>query len=226
VEPILGRRCVGCHNEELKDGGISFMDRDSLLKGGSRGPAVVPGKPDSSVLIQAVLQEGELQMPPGAKLSPQDIAALTEWIAQGATWGRAVQPRHDPVRLPPAAFRELPKGLVRELQKLGCTIPQTSGVTVPHNVIRGEFKESGKTDWAVLCSKGGASTVLVFWNGRKRNPGRVGRGGDGDLFARKITAVGRKEIEKYYQAPVDHEGIRDGSAIHYYVRGKWLELGK
>ena len=232
VEPILGRRCVGCHNEELKDGGISFMDRESLLRGGSRGPAIVPGKPESSVLIQAVRQEGELQMPPGAKLSPQDIATLTEWIAHGATWGKAVQPRHEPVRLPPAAFRELPKNLVRELQKLGCTIPQASGVTVPHNVIRGEFAVTGKTDWVVLCSKGGASTVLVFWNGRKRNPGRIGRAEDGDLFTRQITAVGRKEIEEHYRTqsgqkppPIDHQGIRDGSLIHYYFRGKWLQLG-
>jgi hypothetical protein len=226
VEPILGRRCVGCHNEQLKDGGISFMDRDSLLRGGSRGPAIVPGKPDRSVLIQAVRQEGELQMPPGARLSAQDIATLTEWIAHGAVWGKAVQPRHEPVRLPPAAFRDLPKGLVRELQKLGCMIPQVSGVAAPHNVIRGEFAESSKSDWAVLCSKDGSSTVLVFWNGRKRNPGRIARAEDGDLFTRRITAVGPNEIEEHYRAPVDHQGIRDGSAIRYYVRGKWLELGK
>jgi len=202
------------------------MDRDSLLKGGSRGPAIVPGRPDSSVLIQAVRQEGELQMPPGAKLSAQDIATLTEWIVWGAMWGKTVQPRHEPVRLAPAAFRELPKGLVRELQKFGCTIPQAGGVSAPHNVIRGEFAETGKTDWAVLCSKGGASTVLVFWNGRKRNPGWVGRAEDGDLFTRRITAVGRKEIEERYRAPVDHQGIADASAIRYFVRGKWLELGK
>jgi hypothetical protein len=226
VEPILGRRCVGCHNEELKDGGISFMDRASLLKGGSRGPAIVPGKPGESVLIQAVRQEGELKMPPGATLSAQDIATLTEWIERGATWGKAVQPRHEPVRLPPAAFRELPKGLVRELQRIGCTIPQAS-VTEPHNVIRGEFAKTGQTDWAVLCSKDGASTVLVFWNGRKRNPGRIARAEDGDLFNRRITVVRREHIVE--QPAIDHQGIGDSyseptSAIHYYLRGKWLQL--
>ena len=42
VAPILIRRCLGCHNDELKDGDISFEDRDSLLKGGKRGPAIVP----------------------------------------------------------------------------------------------------------------------------------------------------------------------------------------
>jgi len=199
------------------------MDRDSLLRGGSRGPAIVPGKPDDSVLIKAVRQEGELKMPPGAMLSAEDIATLTEWIARGAIWGKAVQPRHEPLRLPPAAFRELPKSLVRELEKLGCTIPQASGVTEPHNVIKGEFAETGKTDWAVLCSKDRASTVLVFWNGKKRNPGQIAWRQDGDMFTRRIRVVGREHIEK--PPPIDHEGIGDASVIHYYLRGKWLELG-
>jgi Planctomycete cytochrome C len=39
VAPILTKRCLACHNEQLKNGGISFLDRDSLLKGGSHGPA-------------------------------------------------------------------------------------------------------------------------------------------------------------------------------------------
>jgi hypothetical protein len=218
VEPILGKRCLGCHNEELKDGGISFLDRDSLLKGGSRGPAVVPGKPGDSVLIQAVRQEGELKMPPGATLSARDVATLTQWIERGAVWGKAVRPRHEPVRLPPAAFRELPNGLVHELQRLGCTIPQVRGVRDRHNVIRGEFAKAGQRDWAVLCSKDGASTALVFWNGRRRNPARIGRAEDGDLFTRRIAAVEREDL--------DHQAIGDGSAVHFYVRGKWVELGQ
>jgi len=87
VAPILTRRCLGCHNDELKDGGISFRDRASLLKGGSRGPAVVPGKPEASILIVALQHEGELQMPPGPKLPAKEIKILTEWIRLGAVWG-------------------------------------------------------------------------------------------------------------------------------------------
>jgi cytochrome c551/c552 len=93
VEPILSKRCLGCHNEELKDGGISFQDRESLIKGGSRGPAIVPGKPAESVLIHAVRQDGELKMPPGAKLSAQDLATLAEWIERGAIWGTKLRAR-------------------------------------------------------------------------------------------------------------------------------------
>lgn len=87
VEPILRAHCIGCHNDQLKDGGISFTGRDGLLHGGSRGPAIVPGNPDASILIQAIRQDGALTMPPGAKLSAKDIATLTQWIKRGAPWG-------------------------------------------------------------------------------------------------------------------------------------------
>ncbi len=87
VEPILRAHCLGCHNVKLKDAGLSFADRDSLLQGGGRGPAIVPGNPDASVLIQAVRQDGSLTMPPGGKLSAKDIATLTKWIKHGAPWG-------------------------------------------------------------------------------------------------------------------------------------------
>ncbi|HVW86553.1 MAG TPA: c-type cytochrome domain-containing protein [Bryobacteraceae bacterium] len=88
VAPILARRCVPCHNNELKNGNVSFLDRESLIAGGSRGAAVVPGKPEQSVMIQALRHEGELQMPPGPKLPAKEIRVLTEWVRRGAVWGR------------------------------------------------------------------------------------------------------------------------------------------
>ncbi|MEO8127886.1 MAG: c-type cytochrome domain-containing protein, partial [Bryobacteraceae bacterium] len=51
VAPILSKRCLGCHNQELNDGGISFLDRETLIRGGSRGPAIIPGDPERSLLI-------------------------------------------------------------------------------------------------------------------------------------------------------------------------------
>ncbi len=87
VEPILRARCAGCHNDTLKDGGLSLSSRNGLLLGGTHGPAIVPGYPDASLLIQAVRQNGALTMPPGDKLSARDIATLTKWIKRGATWG-------------------------------------------------------------------------------------------------------------------------------------------
>jgi hypothetical protein len=91
VAPILTKRCLGCHNEHLKNGEISFLDRESLLKGGRRGPAVVPGKPEQSVLVEALRHEGELQMPPGPKLPAKEIKTVTKWIRDGAVWGSSLK---------------------------------------------------------------------------------------------------------------------------------------
>jgi hypothetical protein len=88
VAPILAKRCLGCHNRELNNGNISFLDRDSLLKGGSRGPAIVPGHPEQSVLVNVLRHDGEVQMPPGRKLPPREVRILTEWIRRGAVWGK------------------------------------------------------------------------------------------------------------------------------------------
>jgi hypothetical protein len=62
--------------------------RESLLKGGDQGPAIVPGKPDESLLIQAVRHlRDDLLMPMGGdKLTEQQIADLTHWIEIDAPW--------------------------------------------------------------------------------------------------------------------------------------------
>src|SRR6185436_19187795 len=67
-------------------GGLLLDTREALAQGGNTGPAIVPGKPDQSLLIQAVRYKDEdLQMPPkGEKLSDQQIADLTEWVRRGA----------------------------------------------------------------------------------------------------------------------------------------------
>ena len=93
VAPIFSKRCLGCHNDELNDGNISFQNRETLLKAGSRGPAVVPGKPEDSVLIHAVRWDGDLKMPPGTKLPPRDVRVLTNWVEHGAEWGTKLQPK-------------------------------------------------------------------------------------------------------------------------------------
>ncbi len=81
VAPILTKRCLGCHNEQLKNGNISFLDRDSLLK------AITPGDPEKSKLIDTLRHDGDIQMPPGPRLPSREIAILTEWIKRGAVWG-------------------------------------------------------------------------------------------------------------------------------------------
>jgi hypothetical protein len=88
IRPLLVHNCYNCHSASTNArGGLRVDDHNGLLHGGSSGPAVVPGNPDKSLLIQAVRQVGETsKMPPKKKLSPEEIADLTQWIKDGAAW--------------------------------------------------------------------------------------------------------------------------------------------
>jgi hypothetical protein len=90
VEPVLRESCHACHSHSAERirGGLVLDSRSGLLQGGSSGPAIVPGDPAKSLLIQAVRHDDpDLQMPPadhGPKLPDPVIADLTAWVAQGA----------------------------------------------------------------------------------------------------------------------------------------------
>src|SRR5262249_31974721 len=85
VRPLLLTRCVGCHGPEKRKGGLRLDSRAGWATGGDSGPAVVPGKPDESLLIQAVRYlDRDLQMPPKKALTPQEVDVLTRWVKDGA----------------------------------------------------------------------------------------------------------------------------------------------
>ncbi len=90
VLPLLQSKCLGCHGEkpgEIK-GGLDLTSREALLRGGESGQAaVVPSRPDDSLLFQAVNWDG-LEMPPKAndRLTAEQIQAVRRWIADGAPW--------------------------------------------------------------------------------------------------------------------------------------------
>ena len=66
VRPLLVEHCYSCHAGKKRQGGLSIEHRAGWQAGGDRGPAVVPGRPDESLLLQAVRYEDDfLQMPPG-----------------------------------------------------------------------------------------------------------------------------------------------------------------
>ena len=91
VRPILANSCGSCHQDRAA-GGLSISSRVSLLKGGDSGPAIVPGDPEKSLLLVAVHQSGSLKMPKGGKLSPDEVATLSEWVRLGAPWPQSVAP--------------------------------------------------------------------------------------------------------------------------------------
>jgi Protein of unknown function (DUF1549)/Protein of unknown function (DUF1553)/Planctomycete cytochrome C len=88
VRPILVNNCSGCHIESVS-GGLKLDSREALLKGGDMGPVLVPGDPDKSLIITAVHQNTPLKMPKGGKLTPQEVADLTQWVKQGAVWPKS-----------------------------------------------------------------------------------------------------------------------------------------
>src|SRR5262249_31043100 len=85
VRPILVDRCIKCHGEKKQSNGLRLDSREAALKGGDTGPALVAGKPDESLLVQAVAQtHAELKMPPSGKLPDGAVALLRQWVAHGA----------------------------------------------------------------------------------------------------------------------------------------------
>jgi len=86
VRPILADKCYSCHTSEAM-GGLRLDSREAMLKGASRGAAVVPGDPEKSVLITAIRQtDAKLKMPMGGKLKDSEIEDLVAWVKAGAVW--------------------------------------------------------------------------------------------------------------------------------------------
>lgn len=148
-------------------------------------------------------------------------------------------------RLPPGAFPELPYGVKKELERRQCTVPQTFISTQPHNVISGEFARKGQNDWAVLCSTGRMSGLIVFWGGSGKDVFAFPAGpdknylqgtGEGIGYSCAISAVGKDYIlerHEWYGGPqppdITHEGINvafveKASSVLYFDKGEWLSL--
>jgi uncharacterized membrane protein len=92
VRPILVNNCLRCHNPKRAEraGGLDLTTITGVVEGGDSGPALVPGRPQESLLIAAVRWvDPDLKMPRGEdKLTDDQIAALEAWIADGAVWER------------------------------------------------------------------------------------------------------------------------------------------
>ena len=85
---ILRDHCLACHSKATIMSGLDLSTRESALKGGQRGPALVPGRAGDSRLYQAVRRTTPLAMPPTKPLAEADIEVLRQWIEAGATWAQ------------------------------------------------------------------------------------------------------------------------------------------
>lgn len=94
IAPLLRSYCAGCHGGKSPAGGLAVEDYATLLKGGDTGPAITPGKPETSLLVHRISlpASDDDHMPPSdeRQLSAKDIALVTAWVASGAGAANAV----------------------------------------------------------------------------------------------------------------------------------------
>jgi hypothetical protein len=105
VRPVLAEHCFKCHAAAAAKpkGGLLLDNRAALLRGGDSGPALVPGHPEKSRLIEAVsYQNPDLRMPPRGRLPAAAVADLSAWVSRGAPW---------PAGPAPASVAPAPQGL-------------------------------------------------------------------------------------------------------------------
>ncbi len=76
VRPILAARCHECHGAQKQKASLRLDSRTGLLAGGDSGPAAVPGKPEESLLVDAIRYGDTYQMPPKSQLPAAEIATL------------------------------------------------------------------------------------------------------------------------------------------------------
>lgn len=90
IADILDINCIACHNDAITESKLSLENAAAMLKGGKRGPAIVPGKPDESLLYQVASRQKAPHMPPlpnkveAAALTPKELGVLRLWIEEGA----------------------------------------------------------------------------------------------------------------------------------------------
>lgn len=85
VRPTLVAHCIKCHGDTKQEGGLRLTTYEDLLKGGDSGPTIVPGKPDESLLVEALRYES-YEMPPSGQLESEVAEGIAAWIQAGAAW--------------------------------------------------------------------------------------------------------------------------------------------
>lgn len=91
VRPLLANKCIKCHGRDKQEGNLRLDTSAAALAGGDSGVAIVPGDPDSSLLIEALRYES-LEMPPEGPLSGAEVDVMRRWVEMGAPW-----PEHGPL---------------------------------------------------------------------------------------------------------------------------------
>lgn len=152
-------------------------------------------------------------------------------------------------RLPVSSFPQLPSAVQQQLGRRGCLIPQTYQAHGPENVVQGSFERPGSHDWAVLCSAGGSTSLLVFFGSGagQQAPGTpfvLATAPETERLQRNIVtgalgfdwAIDDATPQQVHDAQagldprppmLDHDAISDSTldrrtVYHFYAKDSWM----
>ena len=91
IRPVLASHCVKCHGHTKQEGNLRLDSLNAMLRGGDSGPAVTAGKPEESLLVEALRYEG-LEMPPAGPLDEEQVQHFVSWIAAKTPWPEHSEP--------------------------------------------------------------------------------------------------------------------------------------
>lgn len=107
VRPLLAAECYDCHGPDKNKGGLRLDHIDWITKGGDTGPAIVAGKPDESLLVEAIRRDDpDFAMPPKTELSAADVEILEKWVALGAPWPKEAATGQDDLPIDEHGFTQ------------------------------------------------------------------------------------------------------------------------
>lgn len=186
IRPLLEGKCLACHNEANKLGGLSLETSESALAGGAGGPSIVSGVPDRSPFLARMnLPSGAPgAMPPaGPPPTERELSAVRDWILDGAPWTSSLK-RESPAPTSPVDGSEMelvrqirsrivarsPEGERRDFEAYDQAVPDsdTSLRMVP--IQAGEFSMGTPSDEAGRnVDEGPMRTVRIeaFWMGAR-----------------------------------------------------------
>ncbi len=86
VRPVLVERCLECHGAVKQEAGLRLDSRAAMLRGSDSGVVVVEGRPEESLLVDAIHRRDGLEMPPDDALTAEEVASVEDWIRNGLPW--------------------------------------------------------------------------------------------------------------------------------------------
>jgi len=201
IAPILVANCNGCHYGGTRpSGGFAFNNFTGLLKGGTSGPALAPGKGDDSLLVKKLLGTAGQRMPAGgrAALNAEQIQLVKTWIDEGATYD----------------------GDSRESQ-LESVIAKSWAAKASHSELLGKRMERAKSRWQQVAPK---STPDEASDDEFHIVGNIGEGGAKRLLAQANNAA--KNLKKQLKISPKDPLIKGGITIYALKsRYDYSELG-